>query len=797
MKSLKNYIIGSLICLLFLLFGGFFVGFYNNFVFAEEIQQGGTIIAIEPLGNGTENSPYIIQNSGNLKFVAENIDENNYATGNYILQSSVEIDFSIGTEANPFKGVFNGNGKTITVRLNGKPSTNKLGLFAFANGATIKNLAVDFNAVLESETQNEKVVIGGIVGSAVSTTIEECYCNFSLSASKIETLNENEIKNFYVQKEEGVFETFKYNGEIVAGGLVGEANSIKIKNSYSVPEIKIYQTSNKQAVIGGIVGNVSDGEIRNVYVAPSTTLSQAIANKNGVLTAVEAKNCQIVVNSNESEIVVGGIAGVGSGGNLIISNTLFAGMISSSQGNLVAGGIVGKIPENKTFWPKQIEYGKFVGISNLNINVKEIATAVGNQIEVAEFIVPTSVSAISSLPTLAEFKGWSWNIFDSWDFENVWKEVSIINQTQGFFPMLQGFSTFKIQVATNKVVAIDKNGKYLSGYLTFKINGEEKTSLDVTAGAEVAITATFHEENGNELRNFKNYFMFTNWLFNEVDVKGTEYSVVLNNNGTATLTFKASSKTEGIYDIGIKGKPVEVNVSIKNTNEQDETQNIGSVLKNGTEIENLTFEIQEYLNGELISLKALGTEFGDYIFDRWEDSANNFQTSKSEIVFELNNEKASSSSRVYPVVKYDEVKGKLVANLNAYFSNNTSKIKFEIVGNGKININETEIQNGNENSFVNQKQIQIIATPNEENEFVGWFIGNEKVSGDLSYSFIVSENVELTAKFKPIEKKEAFVFPVWAIILVVVAPILLGGIIALIVIKVKKGKRGGYRKHYF
>ena len=42
----------------------------------------------------------------------------------------------------------------------------------------------------------------------------------------------------------------------------------------------------------------------------------------------------------------------------------------------------------------------------------------------------------------------------------------------------------------------------------------------------------------------------------------------------------------------------------------------------------------------------------------------------------------------------------------------------------------------------------VKATPNSGYHFTGWYKGNSKVSGDASYSFTVTENVTLTAKFE-------------------------------------------------
>ena len=50
------------------------------------------------------------------------------------------------------------------------------------------------------------------------------------------------------------------------------------------------------------------------------------------------------------------------------------------------------------------------------------------------------------------------------------------------------------------------------------------------------------------------------------------------------------------------------------------------------------------------------------------------------------------------------------------------------------------------------EEVTVVATPNEKCEFLGWFVGNsnEPVSTDATYTFTVSENVALVAKFEKI-----------------------------------------------
>lgn len=56
---------------------------------------------------------------------------------------------------------------------------------------------------------------------------------------------------------------------------------------------------------------------------------------------------------------------------------------------------------------------------------------------------------------------------------------------------------------------------------------------------------------------------------------------------------------------------------------------------------------------------------------------------------------------------------------------------------------------GNSVDVVIGDEVSVVATPYEESDFVGWFIGDDEtsVTADTIYTFVVTESVDLTAKF--------------------------------------------------
>jgi hypothetical protein len=53
---------------------------------------------------------------------------------------------------------------------------------------------------------------------------------------------------------------------------------------------------------------------------------------------------------------------------------------------------------------------------------------------------------------------------------------------------------------------------------------------------------------------------------------------------------------------------------------------------------------------------------------------------------------------------------------------------------------------------LNGSEVTVIATPDEDCDFIGWFVGDEEtpVSTDAEYTFVVEEDIILIAKFAPL-----------------------------------------------
>ena len=141
---------------------------------------------------------------------------------------------AIGTNINSFKGIFDGQGHTISgVYIN--TSSNYQGLFGYCYGSTIKNVGVTKSYIKGGYR------IGGVVGE-----------------------NRGTITNSY--------NTGTVSGKYYIGGVVGTNNS-RIINCYNTGDAS--GTLNKDRGVGGVVG-VSYGTITNSYNTGSVSGTSSV-----------------------------------------------------------------------------------------------------------------------------------------------------------------------------------------------------------------------------------------------------------------------------------------------------------------------------------------------------------------------------------------------------------------------------------------------------------------------------------------------------------------------------------------
>lgn len=117
------------------------------FAFSTSAAWDGTSASSSLKGEGTQDSPYLVETAEDLAFLAKSVNEGNSYDGKYIIQTA-DIDLggkewtpigfqdindakTDGKAAAPFSGVYSGLGHKVTGLSITEETTNHLGLFGY------------------------------------------------------------------------------------------------------------------------------------------------------------------------------------------------------------------------------------------------------------------------------------------------------------------------------------------------------------------------------------------------------------------------------------------------------------------------------------------------------------------------------------------------------------------------------------------------------------------------------------------------------------------------------------------
>ena len=236
------------------------------------------------VGDGTSAHPFEIATWQNLYWLAKNTSY--WASGYYFIQTA-DIDLStatpsistwndmpytygwpmIGSERNGiyFQGNYNGQNHTVKGLYVGG-TFGYCGLFGIIYHASIKNLGVvDVNISITGGLADQKS-IGGLVGRANASTIENCYSTGNISSQYLNTGgligridNGSSVRYCYSSCNVSI-SGYNVQG---AGGLVGDNSGSSIINCYSTGNV----TGGAETdCVGGFIGfNDSSPTVINCY----------------------------------------------------------------------------------------------------------------------------------------------------------------------------------------------------------------------------------------------------------------------------------------------------------------------------------------------------------------------------------------------------------------------------------------------------------------------------------------------------------------------------------------------------
>lgn len=304
--------------------------------------------AVQPVGEGTENSPYLIANAPNLQWLKDN---NYQSSGKYYrLTADLTINGAwepiAPTGSSSFQGTFDGNDHSISGTIsynNAIYNYQPCGLFGYNEG-TIRNLNMDVtvNDDRSVGSEGDTRYIGTVAAyNNENGVIENC-------------TNEGTVTGTIVSAMATAY----------VGGIVGynKGTITRCTNKEAVTGVPQSKTSASYSYAGGIVGYhvsglvsecINEGAIRGseVYEDAGNSVVGGIAGQIGSAVIIGCTNSGAVtgVQSSGSWNYAGGIVGsdFSSSDSYVIagcinSGAVTGGLTSSSTQTSRTGGVIGR-----------------------------------------------------------------------------------------------------------------------------------------------------------------------------------------------------------------------------------------------------------------------------------------------------------------------------------------------------------------------------------------------------------------------------------------------------------------------
>lgn len=327
------------------------------------------------------------------------------SVGNYKLMANLDlsdVEFpGIGSPTEPFTGTFDGNGHTLSGITINDDGNNKVGVFRYTSGATIKNLGVS-NVTINAPDRNQ---VGGLIGECENTTVDQVA-----------------LSGFI-------------NGRDHVGGLIGRTSGVsRITNSYAHVNVYAYSQA------GGISATTDQGDtivFKNDYFAGSVYIYHrgwaggfiGLVDKSD--TKIWLTNCVSIgdVISHTDGGTDGNVAGPFIGGNGPSWNEEFSGYarLDFYENIRNADAIIDAPNNDKYVWP-----------------------IIGNDVE------DTDYTPEAEMPADAMKKQETYEDI-GWDFRHTW-EMDKTGYGYPVLQVLQGFATGIALPEAEKEVAPVQNG---------------------------------------------------------------------------------------------------------------------------------------------------------------------------------------------------------------------------------------------------------------------------------------------------------------------------------------------------
>ena len=178
------------------------------------------------------------------------------------------LTLPIGQCPNPFRGIFDGQGYTVSnVKLDAATPAF-MGLFGCTEGATIMNLNVK-NVTINNKNQNSSTATGALIGYAVDTKVLNCH----VKDANVEASYDN-VGGLIGYADGCTVELCSSASRVTghhnyAGGLIGEAMLSTVTKSYAIGDVALYKVNASDIptgyYAGGLIGYFYGKNLADCY----------------------------------------------------------------------------------------------------------------------------------------------------------------------------------------------------------------------------------------------------------------------------------------------------------------------------------------------------------------------------------------------------------------------------------------------------------------------------------------------------------------------------------------------------
>lgn len=352
-------------------------------------------------GSGTQSDPYLIFNPVQLNQIQNFCGQE----GVYFkLMSDIDVAefltdenptqgwMPIGTAAQPFQGVFDGNNHTVSGLFINRTS-DYTGFFGSAIGATVKNITLEFTSVAGgsntgalagllkqgsatncqvalSQTISGTGNVGGFIGHLMGSTVNSC----SIQAASLSATGQN-AGGFAGAVDAGTITSCSAELTEVAGGGSYYYGGFAGLVMYNATLNQISAKTNLKGTnhIGGLVGWLDNSTItEGSHIGTVTSNAGYCGGIVGSMTTNSSTtSCTHYGNISSADSYTGGVAG-----RIVSSRIVNCGTNGDIKGSSYVGGLVGSF-ESSLSAPSSLIGSYSVG--NINATADQVGGLVGRR----------------------------------------------------------------------------------------------------------------------------------------------------------------------------------------------------------------------------------------------------------------------------------------------------------------------------------------------------------------------------------------------------------------------------------